>query len=200
MPWHFPKPPNRVRIDAVAARFAFSHHPGANKMRAHKFVFAGILASGLILTSHAAAPSPADAAFHKLQSLAGEWQGKDADGMDAKTNFKVVAANTAVMETISPMHMEEMVTLYSLDGNSIALIHFCPTNNQPHMQANPTSADAKELIFEFKSVANLKTPESGHQHKLVLSLEDADHITENWTWRQNGKDSPMIFHFTRKKN
>lgn len=169
-------------------------------MRGTRIALAGIFAAGVILSAHAAAPSPVEGAFQKLQALAGNWEGKDAEGMAAKTNFKVVAANTAVMETISPMHMEEMVTLYSRDGNSIALVHYCPTNNQPHMQATPASANPKELNFEFKSVMNLKTPQTGHQHKLVLSFEDADHITENWTWRQNGKDTPMVFHFTRKKN
>jgi hypothetical protein len=169
-------------------------------MLGRKIAIAGIVAAALIISAHARTPSPAEGAFHKLQSLAGDWEGKDADGMAAKTNFKVVAANTAVMETISPMHMEEMVTLYSLDGDSIALVHYCPTNNQPHMQANPASTDAKELVFEFKSATNLKTPETGHQHRLVMTFDDTDHITENWTWRQNGKDTPMVFKFARKKN
>jgi len=40
----------------------------------------------------------------------------------------------------------------------------------------------------------------GHQHHLVLSFNDADHIIETWTWRQDDKDIPMLFHFTRKKN
>jgi hypothetical protein len=25
-------------------------------------------------------------------------------------------------------------------------------------------------------------------------------ITETWTWRAKGKDTPMMFHFTRKKS
>jgi len=31
-------------------------------------------------------------------------------------------------------------------------------------------------------------------------LSDDNHITETWTWRENDKDTPMVFHFTRKKN
>ena len=35
---------------------------------------------------------------------------------------------------------------------------------------------------------------------LVLRFDDSDHLTETWTWRQDNKDIPMLFHLTRKKN
>jgi hypothetical protein len=139
------------------------------------------------------------AVFRKLKSLEGEWEGKDEHGMVSRTTFKVLASGTAVMETLAPAGMEEMVTLYSVDGDGIALVHYCPTNNQPRMRVVPDSDEVKELSFDFQNAGNLKTPASGHQHHLVLRFEDADHITETWTWRQNEKDTPMIFHLTRKK-
>jgi hypothetical protein len=158
----------------------------------------------LLLTASIAAPlwagtHPA-AAFRKLQSLAGDWEGKDEHGMAVKTSFKVLASGTAVMETLSPSGMEEMVTLYSMDGDGIALVHYCPTNNQPRMRVVPVSDDIKELSFDFEGVGNLKSPTAGHQHHLVIGFHDADHITETWTWRQDNKDIPMLFHLTRKKN
>ena len=140
------------------------------------------------------------AAFKKLQSLAGDWEGKDAHGMPVKTSFKVLASGTAVMETLSPSGMDEMVTLYSMDGDGIALVHYCPTNNQPRMRVVPASDDVKELSFDFESAGNLKSPTAGHQHHLVLRFDDADHITETWTWREENKDIPMLFHMARKKN
>jgi len=139
-------------------------------------------------------------AFKKLQLLADDWEGKDAHGRVAKTSFKVLACGTAVMETLSPSGMEEMVTLYSMDGDGIALVHYCPTNNQPRMRVVPDSDDIKELSFDFEGAGNLKSPSTGHQHHLVLRFDDADHLTETWTWREDGKDIPMLFHFTRKKN
>lgn len=137
-------------------------------------------------------------AFKKLQSLAGDWEGKDEHGMDVKTNFKVVATNTAVIETLSPSGMDEMVSLYSVDQEAIALVHYCPTNNQPRMKATPDSEDIKELVFEFQGAGNLKSPTAGHQHHLVIRFEDASHITETWTWRANDKDTLMVFHLARK--
>ena len=145
------------------------------------------------------AQSHASAAFKKLQSLAGQWEGKDEHGMVSNTNFKVLASGTAVMETLAPAGMEEMVTLYNLDGDAIALVHYCPTNNQPRMKVVPSSDDLKELSFDFQGAGNLKSPATGHQHHLVIRFEDENHITETWTWRQNDKDTPMVFHLARKK-
>jgi len=140
------------------------------------------------------------AAFRKLQSLSGDWEGKDAHGMAAKTSFKVLASGTAVMETLSPSGMEEMVTIYSLDGDGVALVHYCPTNNQPRMRVVPDSDNINELSFDFEGAGNLKSPSTGHQHHLVIRFDDAEHFMETWTWREDGKDIPMLFHFTRKKN
>jgi len=140
-----------------------------------------------------------EAAFNKLMSLAGEWEGKDEHGMPAKTNFQVLATKTAVMEALSPSGMDEMVTLYSIDNDGIALVHYCPTNNQPRMRVVPQSDDIKELSFDFQGAGNLKSPSTGHQHHLVLRFVDDNHITESWTWREDGKDTPMTFQFKRKK-
>jgi hypothetical protein len=158
-----------------------------------------VLTVGTILPRPALAGTYADVAFKKLQALSGEWEGKDGKGKPAKTSFKVIVSNTGVLETLSPGDMEQMVTVYSMDGDGIALIHFCPTNNQPRMRAAPTSDDVKELVFDFQSAGNLPSPNAGHQHHLVIRFEDADHFTEAWTWRENGMDMPMVFHFSRKK-
>jgi hypothetical protein len=164
------------------------------------------LRSALLVLILAAASAPllaranSSAAFKKLQALAGDWEGKDEKGQPVKTVFKSIVSNTAVLETLSPTGMEDMITVYSLDGDGIALIHFCPTNNQPRMRVVPSSSDPKELAFDFQSVGNLASPTAGHQHHLLIRFDDADHITETWTWRQEGMDMPMVFHLARKKN
>ncbi len=166
-------------------------------MSRHKLVFVLILfvsvtSLPLLAGTHSAA------AFKKLLSLAGEWVGKDEHGMPVKTTFKAMASNTAVMETLAMSGMDEMVSLYSIDQDSIALVHYCPTNNQPRMRATPDSDEIKELVFEFQGAGNLKSPSTGHQHHLIIQFEDANHITETWTWRKEDKDTLMVFHLTRK--
>jgi hypothetical protein len=154
----------------------------------------------LVVIAPLFAASYSAAAFKKIQSLAGDWVGKDDKGKPVKTTFKSIVSGTAVMETLSPTGMEDMVTVYSLDGDGIALIHFCPTNNQPRMRVVPATSDPQELAFDFQSAGNLPSPTAGHQHHLLIRFDDADHITETWTWRQDNMDMPMVFHLTRKKN
>jgi hypothetical protein len=137
------------------------------------------------------------AGFQKIQGLLGDWEGKDKQGQEVKTTFKAIASNTAVMETLVVAGKHEMLSLYSLDGDSILLLHYCPTNNQPRMRAVPPRGAIRELVFSFESAANLSSLEMGHEHKLVLRFEDENHITENWTWRENGKDTQMVFRFAR---
>jgi hypothetical protein len=154
---------------------------------------APFIAAPLLGASHSAA------ALKKLQSLAGNWEGKDEKGQAVRSSFKSIVSSTGVMETLSPSGMEEMVTVYSPDADGIALVHFCPTNNQPRMRAVPASDDVKELAFEFQGATNLPSPNAGHQHHLVIQFEDENHITETWTWQHEGMDMPMVFHLTRKK-
>jgi len=160
----------------------------------------GSIALALVICGAVAAATNSEAAFKKMQSLAGEWTGTDDHGMQVKSTFKLIVSDTTIMETLAMSGMEEMVTFYHIDGNAITLIHYCPTNNQPRMRAIPGSADSKELVFEFEGAANLASPATGHQHKLTLHFDDANHITETWVWRQNGKDTPMVAHLARQKN
>lgn len=101
------------------------------------------------------------------------------------------------METLTLPGMDEMLTLYSVDANSVVLVHYCPTNNQPRMRAFPSAGDLRELVFEFSGAGNLLDVAAGHEHKLVIQLEDRDHITERWTWRKSGKDTEMVLHLVR---
>jgi hypothetical protein len=151
----------------------------------------------LAITS-AYAANNAERGFQKMQNLAGEWQGSDQRGNPVTSSFKLVVSGTALLETLTLSGMHEMLTVYSVDKNAIALLHYCPTNNQPVMRAIPPESDIKELVFEFQGAGNLPSMDVGHEHKLVLQFEDPDHLTERWTWRQNGQDSEMIYRLIRK--
>jgi hypothetical protein len=158
------------------------------------------LVATLVPLSIAQTPNNAASTFHDLQALAGDWAGKDDGGNAVKTTFRVVAGNTTVLETLSMSGMEQMLTLYTVDGDGIALVHYCPTNNQPRMRAVPSSAAVKELVFSFQGATNLPDPSIGHEQKLVLQFVSADQIVERWTWRKNNKDTEMVYTFSRIQN
>lgn len=152
-----------------------------------------------LISANCFASTPSEAAFQKMKSLAGEWHGKGADGMDVKTKFEIVVNGTTVLETLSMSGMEEMLSVYSVDDDGVALVHYCPTNNQPRMRALPAAGNIQELDFIFRDAGNMPVATAGHQQRIVIHFDDADHITESLTWRSNGKDSVEVIHLTRKK-
>jgi hypothetical protein len=158
-----------------------------------------LLFTVLVIDSGSFASEHSEAAFQKVKSLAGTWEGKDAAGMVAKSKFEVVVNGTTVLETLSMSGMEDMLSVYSVDGDSVALVHYCPTNNQPRMKALPPTGEIHQLDFLFRDAGNLPVPTTGHQQKISLHFDDADHLTESLTWRSNGKDSVEVLHLTRTK-
>lgn len=160
----------------------------------------GIVLAMATCATQTTGASRASAAFQELKNLAGHWQGTDAQGKAARSTFQMIAGDTAVMETLYPPEMEPMVTLYSIDGDAISLMHYCPTNNQPHMRAIPGAGAVRRLVFEFQGAGNLPSLAVGHEYRLVLDFVDKDHIVERWTWRENGKDSEMVYRLQRKRN
>jgi hypothetical protein len=85
----------------------------------------------LALLSLAAEPliagSRSEAVFKEMQSLAGECEGKDDHGMAVKTNFWVSASKTALMKTLSPSRMEEMIKLRSVAQERFLSEHPSPS-------------------------------------------------------------------------
>ncbi|MBE3100470.1 MAG: hypothetical protein IMZ44_25400 [Planctomycetes bacterium] len=142
----------------------------------------------------AAATSPA---FEQIKALAGEWEGK-VQGSPAQTSFRVVSAGSAVMNLLKPENEPEMVTMFHLDGSALMVTHYCSAGNQPRMVA-ASASNPKVITFTFKDVTNLASPTAGHMRGLVLTMVDADHHTQQWTFRQDGKDQAEVFEFTRKK-
>lgn len=135
-------------------------------------------------------------AFRKLQSLKGNWEGRTQHGEPVRSYISSIASNTAVMETVT-VGRDEMVSLYSVDANSILLVHYCASNNQPRMRAFPASSPVQELVFSFEGAENLPSLAVGHERQLVIEFQDSDHITERWTWCRDGRDTDMVFHLTR---
>ena len=138
----------------------------------------------------------AGSALDTLKSLAGQWQAKDPSGKQQLITWKVISGGSAVMET---MQEESMVTMYHVDKGRLMLTHYCAAQNQPRMQAQ-VSDDGKTFTFDFLDATNLASPTEGHMHKLVLTIQDKDHFTEQWFFRQDGKDDEHgLFQFTRKR-
>ena len=161
-----------------------------------KWVLVLVILAVFIQDSSAVNGNDAQAAFRKVQSLEGDWQGKDQNGQPVKSYFSPIAANTAVMETLTAGG-EQMVSLYSVGENSILLVHYCRSNTQARLRAVPAPDPLEQLVFSFVGAANLPSPTVGHERQLVIQFDDSDHITERWTWSRAGKDTEMVFRLKR---
>ncbi len=137
--------------------------------------------------------------FEQLKSLAGEWEGLNAEGKPVHVEYQIASNGTALMERLHPMGDVEMVTMYSSDGDRLAVTHYCNTGNQPQMQTAPVTAATQQFSFDFVRATNLDSPAAGHMGKLVVTLQDHAHFTQQWSWMENGKVAHTeVFHFTRK--
>jgi hypothetical protein len=144
-------------------------------------------------------PSPD---FDRLKALAGEWEGTarhggDPKAMPTRASIKVVSAGSAVMLVTDPGTPHEMVTMFHRDGDALLATHYCSAMNQPRMKARAGSP-AGSLAFEFMDGTNLG-PHPGRMQGLVVSMPDAGHHSQVWTFRAGGQDSTMTFDMKRAK-
>jgi hypothetical protein len=143
----------------------------------------------------AMAQSGVSAAFDRMKMLAGNWEGKSTDGHAVSEKFQVMSAGASLMSDLNAD--EPMTSMFYLDGNQLMMTHFCPSKNQPRMKAT-ISPDGNTITFDFLDATNLATPETGHMHRAVYVLASPDVLAEEWTWKQNGKESKERFELHRK--
>ncbi len=144
---------------------------------------------------HAMKPSKG---FEQLKPLVGEWEGQGAGGKTVHVSYQLVSGGTALLERLHPGDEPEMVTVYTADGDRLAVTHYCSSGNQPQMRTVPVTGEAKQFSFSFVRATNLSSPTVGHMDHLTVTIEDRDHFTQEWTWKENGKTHSESFRFTRK--
>jgi hypothetical protein len=138
--------------------------------------------------------------FDRLKTLVGTWQAAAPQGGTLTNTIRLVSNGTALEETFQSREDDQMVTLYTANGNRLAMTHYCAAGNQPRMETLAVTGDQKEFDFSFAGITNLMSPNSGHMRHLLIQIADQDHFTEQWTWRENGKDRITTIHFRRTKS
>jgi hypothetical protein len=158
-----------------------------------------IALSLLLLTTAALAQSAGQKSLDQLKSLAGSWEGKTAQGKPVQVSFRDTAAGSALMSEIHGTGHENMITMFHLDGpNRLLMTHYCGAGNQPRMTAT-ASPDGKIITFDFLDATNLATPDAGHMQRVVFTVLDANHHTEEWTFAAPGKELKQFFDLKRSE-
>jgi len=142
-------------------------------------------------------PSPE---FDQVKALAGSWQGLahghgEAKAVPTKATVRVVSAGSAVMLVTDPGTSHEMVTMFHRDDGALVATHYCSAMNQPRMRSTSPGAPGK-LTFEFADGTNLGA-HPAHMQRLVVTIRDASHHTQEWTFLDGSKTSTMVFEMSR---
>jgi hypothetical protein len=149
----------------------------------------------VMLTGAAMAESSAPA-FEKMKSLAGSWEGKGSDGMSVQVSYRVTSGGSALMSEITGH--EDMISMFHMDGDRLLMTHYCGAGNQPRM-VGTISPDGKTVKFDFVDATNILPAQGGHMAHLVVTMLDADHHTEDWTFATDkGTTMHEVFDLTRK--
>jgi len=160
-----------------------------------------ILATAWLATPAAAQDHPMmrpSKGFDQLKALVGEWDGQVVRGKTMHASYKLVSGGTALLERLTMGNEPEMVTLFTPDGERLAVTHYCSAGNQPQMQTTAITGPINEFSFSFVRATNLASATAGHMHHLTVTVQDHDHMSEAWTWSDNGTEHVEVFRYTRK--
>jgi hypothetical protein len=154
----------------------------------------------LLAATYTLAQTATQKSFDQLRSLTGSWEGKNSQGKPLMVSFRDTAGGSALMSEIQGEGHDNMISMFNLDGpNRLVLTHYCSAGNQPRMAAT-VSPDGKTFTFDFFDATNLNTPDAGHMQRVVFTILDPNHHTEDWTFTAGpGKEMKESFDLHRNE-
>lgn len=152
----------------------------------------------LLIATAAVADANSQKAFDTLKTLSGSWEGNAMQGKAVQVSYRVTSGGSALLSEI--MGDEDMITMFHMDGDRLLMTHYCSAGNQPRM-VGAMSPDGKTVTFNFLDATNLLSAQPGHMERLVVTMIDPDHHTEDWTFlAEDGKlQQHEHFDLQRKK-
>jgi hypothetical protein len=138
--------------------------------------------------------------FDQMKTLAGTWQGPImvddpawATDKPMSLSIRVASHGNALIHELNTGGPE--VTVFYVDNDRLALIHYCDFGNRPHLEARP-SADGKTVEFDLVDAPG--SNQVGHVSHAVFTMIDANHHIEDWTFTlANGKPLHAHMDFNR---
>ena len=162
-------------------------------------LFLPVLLAVIISPYSVLGQSEAGEQFDTLVSLVGKWQGKTKGGEKVTVTYEFVSNKSALFERLMIAGEPDMITMYHRDGDHLMLTHYCSVGNQPRMRAESSKENSNMIRFSFIDATNLASSFAGHMRKVIFTMHDADHLTQEWTWRENYQEKTSQFELERIK-
>jgi hypothetical protein len=148
-----------------------------------------LLAIALLACGLQAAETKPHALFEEMKKLEGHWV-SDSKDHPCEVTYKITSGGSVLVETAAMGNHGEMITVYHPDGEDLALTHYCTMGNQPRMRASKNQKPG-QIRFLGDGGTNMK-PEDKHMHSMTITFVDADHIREEWTMFDDGKEQAVV--------
>ena len=135
--------------------------------------------------------------FAPLLELDGRWR---LEGTEDWIEFDASSSGTALREVMFPGQPHEMTNMYTLDGDSIVMTHYCAVGNQPRMRADVIGDG--QLVFQFDGITDLGTETEEYMGEMTLVWTGEDRLEQHWRSFQAGKrhpESDMSFELVREE-
>jgi len=155
-------------------------------------VFACLLLVGSFLAyagEGRGAPYSGSKEYERMKQLIGVWEGTSnmgKEGQKVRVEYRTTAGGSAIVETLFPGTDEEMISVYYDKKGKLSMTHYCMLQNRPSMKLQKAGGDT--LDFVFAKGSGIDPKKDPHMHALSISFTDKDHIVENWTYFEGGKE------------
>jgi hypothetical protein len=133
-------------------------------------------------------PYKGSAAFERMKSLVGKWQGESPQMGKMNTEFRLIAGDSVIEERFAAGTPMEMLSVYHDVNGKLTMTHYCMLRNQPRMKLVKQTADS--LTFDLAPTPGLNPAKDMHMHGATYTFIDANHFKlEGVSWK-DGKSAP----------
>jgi hypothetical protein len=148
-------------------------------------------------TKNVVAPTDAQKAFEKLNSLSGSWQGTIM-GIPIKFTIRAASGGTAILQegvTTKGPTPDHEITMFYIEGDRLLATHYCDAGNRVKLKGK-ISPDGKSVEFSFLDVAG--STKNGLVKRVLFTIVDANKHVERFTFvMANGKPIELSGEFQR---
>jgi hypothetical protein len=153
-------------------------------------------ASAVALACSAAALAAPATDFSRLTSIAGEWQSTGAKGKPLVVTYRLISAETVLVETYGAGSGHETMTVFHPDQARVLATHYCAQGNQPRLALQ--TASPTRWVFAFQDATNLPDASASHLVRLELALTEAGHLVRTETYLEKGKEDVTRLELARR--